>query len=244
MDPKLEQLIEKAKNMVVTDEDKEAQRRSFAYGNVALDDPRVTRQDVDKAAERMALCTDCSKAPDLCVDMGCSCTCHMVRVRPPEPVGVMELPPELEQLHLLRTKIKRLEAREKEYRTYLTAAACQIDALSGVTGTGLWGLAIHGDEKSKAEAGRLKNQADLVSSDIRAMLEREFVEDYGDIKVGQWVVSPGHGTYRVEELSVSRGGVWVSGEGPNGSLGCYLPSVRPATDEEIATAETAFMFRG
>ena len=147
---------------------------------------------------------------------------------------------DLDTIELLEARLKRLQVRETEYRQYLTAAACQIDALSGQTGTGLWGLAIRGDDKSKAEADRLKNQADLVSADIRAMLELNFVEDSGDFKVGQWVVHPGSGTYRVEDLSVSHGGVWVSGSGPNGSLGCYLPSVRHATSEE-AEAATAFM---
>ena len=33
--------------------DAEAQRRSFAYGNLALSDPTVTRADVDAAAERI-----------------------------------------------------------------------------------------------------------------------------------------------------------------------------------------------
>ena len=250
MDPKLAKLIEKARTLVVTPEDMEAQRRSFAYGNVALDVPGVTREDVDRAAERMSprkepsqehnmkLCTDCSKDPSICEDMGCSCSCHHA----PSTVTTLPAPPS-DDLSLLKAQVKRLEAREKEYRTYLTASACQIDALTGVTGTGLWGLAIRGDDRSKSEADRLKNQADLVSADIRAMLELTFVEDSGGIRVGQWVVSPGHGTYRVEEISVSKGGVWVSGAGPNGSLGCYIQSVRPATDEEVATAETAFMFR-
>ena len=101
MDPKLAQLIEKARTMVVTDEDKEAQRRSFAYGNVALDDPRITREDIDKAAERMSprkepsqghsmkLCKDCSKDPTVCDDMGCSCSCHHA----PSTVTTLPAPP-------------------------------------------------------------------------------------------------------------------------------------------------------
>lgn len=34
----------------VMDEDREAQRRSFAYGNVAMHDERAKREDIDKAA--------------------------------------------------------------------------------------------------------------------------------------------------------------------------------------------------
>lgn len=46
-------LVEKAKKIVMTPEQKEAQRRDFAYGNVALHNPEVTREMVDKAAEAM-----------------------------------------------------------------------------------------------------------------------------------------------------------------------------------------------
>jgi len=59
------------------------------------------------------------------------------------------------------------------------------------------------------------------------------VKEYGGIKIGQRVVyPPGPGTYRVEEISVSKGGVWISAAGPSGSLGCYIQSVRPLTDED------------
>jgi hypothetical protein len=37
----------------LTPEDKEAQRRSFAYGNAKLHNPKVTREDIDRAAERL-----------------------------------------------------------------------------------------------------------------------------------------------------------------------------------------------
>lgn len=89
MDPKLAKLIDDARNMVVTPEDQEAQRRSFAYGNVALDVPSVTREDVDRAAERMKLCKDCSKDPSVCEDMGCSCSCHNA----PSTVTTLPAPP-------------------------------------------------------------------------------------------------------------------------------------------------------
>ncbi len=34
-------------------EEKEAQRRSFAYGNTHLSNPNITRETVDRAAERL-----------------------------------------------------------------------------------------------------------------------------------------------------------------------------------------------
>jgi hypothetical protein len=37
----------------MTDEEKEAQRRSFAYGNLAIENPDITREDIDRAAERL-----------------------------------------------------------------------------------------------------------------------------------------------------------------------------------------------
>jgi hypothetical protein len=53
MTKELADLLEKARNWIPTPEQIEAQRRSFAYGNLAIDDPTVTREDVDRAAERL-----------------------------------------------------------------------------------------------------------------------------------------------------------------------------------------------
>lgn len=39
----------------MTDEEKEAQRRSFVYGNVAVENPDVTRELVDEVADDMAV---------------------------------------------------------------------------------------------------------------------------------------------------------------------------------------------
>ena len=50
----LEDLLETAKTVVLTPEEKEQQRRSFAYGNVVIENPRITREMVDKAAEEPA----------------------------------------------------------------------------------------------------------------------------------------------------------------------------------------------
>ena len=68
----------------MTDKDKEAQRRSFAYGNVSLEHPEVTREMVNKVAERpyevtlkdcdkLGLCdlcpVDCVEHPDCCDEL-------------------------------------------------------------------------------------------------------------------------------------------------------------------------------
>ena len=49
----LRDLFEKAKNVTMSDADKEAQRRSFAYGNANIENSRVTRAVIDAAAERV-----------------------------------------------------------------------------------------------------------------------------------------------------------------------------------------------
>jgi hypothetical protein len=53
MADRLRDLMEKAKKVIMTDADKEAQRRSFAYGNAHIENSRVTREVVDAAAERV-----------------------------------------------------------------------------------------------------------------------------------------------------------------------------------------------
>lgn len=47
----IDQLIEEAKAIVPTPQQREAQRRSFAYGNVKIENPRVTREMVNRAAD-------------------------------------------------------------------------------------------------------------------------------------------------------------------------------------------------
>ncbi len=47
-----EELIEKAKQVVITKTDAEAQRRGFAYGNAKTENDRVTREMVDQAAAK------------------------------------------------------------------------------------------------------------------------------------------------------------------------------------------------
>ncbi len=49
----LEKLIAEARTSEFSAEDKEAQRRSFAYGNTKIENPRITRETVDEQAEAM-----------------------------------------------------------------------------------------------------------------------------------------------------------------------------------------------
>lgn len=49
----LEKMLKAAKRAPMTNEDREAQRRSFAYGNAHIENERVTRSMVDKAADRI-----------------------------------------------------------------------------------------------------------------------------------------------------------------------------------------------
>jgi len=47
-----EKLIERAKGIKPTEEQREHQRRSFAYGNAKTENEKVTREMVDRAAEK------------------------------------------------------------------------------------------------------------------------------------------------------------------------------------------------
>lgn len=46
-------LIEAAKRIPVTSEDKEKQRRSFAYGNTHFENDRITREMIDEQAAKL-----------------------------------------------------------------------------------------------------------------------------------------------------------------------------------------------
>ena len=54
MPDNLEELLMRAKATDQTPEDQEEQRRSFAYGNTHLENPFVTREMVDEAADQLA----------------------------------------------------------------------------------------------------------------------------------------------------------------------------------------------
>jgi hypothetical protein len=49
----LKQLLDAAKQTELTPHEKEAQRRSFAYGNTKIENDRITRELVDEEAERL-----------------------------------------------------------------------------------------------------------------------------------------------------------------------------------------------
>lgn len=53
MPHELERLIEAAKAVRPTSAEREAQRRSFAYGNTAFENARITREMIDDQAEKM-----------------------------------------------------------------------------------------------------------------------------------------------------------------------------------------------
>jgi hypothetical protein len=53
MSEHLQKLIDASRVRTMTDDEKEAQRRSFAYGNAHIENARVTREMVDKAAEKI-----------------------------------------------------------------------------------------------------------------------------------------------------------------------------------------------
>lgn len=50
----LEQMIEAARSVVMTPEQREKQRRSFAYGNSKIENERITRRSINRAAEKLA----------------------------------------------------------------------------------------------------------------------------------------------------------------------------------------------
>jgi hypothetical protein len=51
MPTNLQKLIDAARGKPFSQEDREAQRRSFAYGNTHIENPRITRKTVDEQAE-------------------------------------------------------------------------------------------------------------------------------------------------------------------------------------------------
>lgn len=53
MGTELERLIDATKSVHLTPEDREQQRRSFAYGNTKIENSRITRGTVDEEAEAL-----------------------------------------------------------------------------------------------------------------------------------------------------------------------------------------------
>jgi len=54
----LKSLLDQAKHVQMSAADKEAQRRSFAFGNANIENARVTRETVKKQAELMESSAD------------------------------------------------------------------------------------------------------------------------------------------------------------------------------------------
>lgn len=54
MSDHLLKLLEKAKKVQMSPEQREEQRRSFAYGNAKIENDRVTRESINKQAELLA----------------------------------------------------------------------------------------------------------------------------------------------------------------------------------------------
>ncbi len=50
---KLDKLLKEARNVKMTASDREEQRRSFAYGNSNIENSRITRATIDRAAEEL-----------------------------------------------------------------------------------------------------------------------------------------------------------------------------------------------
>ena len=50
----LKRLIDAAKGVRPTEKEREEQRRSFAYGNTAFENARITRAMIDEQAEKLA----------------------------------------------------------------------------------------------------------------------------------------------------------------------------------------------
>jgi hypothetical protein len=53
MTEKLRELLEAAKATKLSPEQSEEQRRSFAYGNTKIENSRITRETIDKEAEKL-----------------------------------------------------------------------------------------------------------------------------------------------------------------------------------------------
>ena len=53
MTNRLQELLNEARKNALTSQEKEEQRRSFAYGNTKIENSRITREMVDQEAESL-----------------------------------------------------------------------------------------------------------------------------------------------------------------------------------------------
>jgi hypothetical protein len=58
MTEKLNALLKQARSVPMTPAEREAQRRSFVYGNTGFENKRITRELVDKIADKLQQKTD------------------------------------------------------------------------------------------------------------------------------------------------------------------------------------------
>ena len=49
----LQQLLEKARNIKMSDQDRETQRQSFAYGNSHFENETITRETIKRQSEKL-----------------------------------------------------------------------------------------------------------------------------------------------------------------------------------------------
>jgi hypothetical protein len=53
MPTRLQELLDEARKNVPTSQEKQKQRRSFAYGNTKIENPRIARKMVDQEADAL-----------------------------------------------------------------------------------------------------------------------------------------------------------------------------------------------
>jgi len=53
----VQELVKAARSVPFSTEEREAQRRSFAYGNTSIENERITREMIDEQAESLKLAT-------------------------------------------------------------------------------------------------------------------------------------------------------------------------------------------
>ncbi len=63
MGKELQRLVEESRNVTMSPTEKEGQRLSFAYGNTAFENPRITREMVKEEAKRLATRESRDKSP-------------------------------------------------------------------------------------------------------------------------------------------------------------------------------------
>jgi hypothetical protein len=55
MSARLKELLNQSRNREMSPEQRESQRKSFAYGNTKFENDRITRETVDRASHNLAV---------------------------------------------------------------------------------------------------------------------------------------------------------------------------------------------